>query len=98
MDHLLAMTLAVLGMIGFILWCFYPTAHRVVRVLVSIVAVGWLAVYFLVELCRTQPELWSGRAEMNIVTLLIIAAGLYVMLHHSNKTTNHGSGGGAQSG
>lgn len=89
MDHILAMSLAILGMLGFLLWCFRPTAPLLVRLAITAVAVGWLSVYLAVALFRSQPEVWGG-AEMNQWTLLIIAAGVYALISKPNKPNRDG--------
>jgi hypothetical protein len=88
MDHTLAMGLALLGMIGFLIWIFRPQAPLALRILVSIPAILWLGVYCLVELFRSEPTLWSGRAEMSVVTLLLIAGGVYALVSKPKKPTD----------
>lgn len=85
MDHQVAMALAILGIIGFVLWIFRPQAPLAVRMLVAIPSILWLAVYCLVELARSEPEVWSGKAEMSIITLLLIAVGVYVLVSKPKK-------------
>lgn len=80
MDHQLGMALALVGIIGFLLWIFRPQAPLALRLVVAIPAILWLGAYCLVELARSEPTIWSGRAEMNIVTVLLIAAGAYVLV------------------
>ncbi|MDX2300739.1 MAG: hypothetical protein NW204_13520 [Xanthomonadaceae bacterium] len=94
MDHQLGMALAIVGIIGFLLWIFRPQAHIAIRLLVAIPSIAWLGVYCLVELFRSEPTVWSGRAEMNIVTVLLIAAGAYVLV---SKPKRAGRDGGERS-
>lgn len=85
MDHVFTMGLAVLGIIGFLLWDFRPNAPLALRLLISVPAIGWLLVYVLVELARSEPALWTGRAEMNVWTVMIIAMGIYVLMSKPAK-------------
>lgn len=91
MDHQLGMALAIIGIIGFLLWLFRPAAPLWIRLIGTIGGIGWLSVYCLVELFRSEPTVWSGRAEMNIVTLLLIAFGVYVLVSKPKKSTRGGA-------
>lgn len=91
MDHQFAMALAVLGILGFLLWTFRPQAPLVIRLLIAVPAILWLVVYILVEVGRSEPELWTGRAEMSIYTVLIIAVGVYVLLNKPKPNEPVGS-------
>lgn len=80
MDHQLGMALALVGIIGFLLWLFRPQAPLAVRILIGAPAIAWLTVYCFVELARSEPTAWSGRAEMSLVTMLLIAFGVLVLV------------------
>src|SRR5690606_9044827 len=82
MDHVVSMGLAILGILGFLLWSFRPQAPLLFRLLVSVIAIIWLVIYVIVELLRAEPTLWSGRAEMSIWTVVIIAIGVYALLNN----------------
>lgn len=87
MDHQLGMALAIVGIIGFLLWLFRPQAPLPVRIMIGGPAIVWLSVYCLVELGRSEPTVWSGRAEMSVVTMLLIAFGVLVLVSKPKKPT-----------
>lgn len=80
MDHLFALALALTGIIGFVLWIFRPQSPLIIRIVVAVPSILWLIVYGLVELLRSEPTLWSGKAEMSYATLFLISIGLYVLI------------------
>jgi uncharacterized membrane protein len=80
MDHQLGMALAIVGIIGFLLWLFRPQSPLWIRLIGTIGGIGWLSVYCLVELFRSEPTVWSGRAEMSLPTMLLIAFGILVLV------------------
>lgn len=85
MDHMLAMALALLGIIGFVLWIARPNVPLIVRLVLAVPAILWLAVYCLIELSRSDPEVWSNTSQMSIWTILVIAPGIYVLVSKPKK-------------
>lgn len=96
MDHLALMALAILGALGWIVGARRTHAPAWTKVGMW-PALIWLVVYFLIELYRAEPAMYSGRAEVSIWTLMIIAAGVFALLDAPKPDTTIEDDRGAHS-
>ena len=84
MNHLFLMALAIFGGLGWWMATRRETVWPVFR-WAAWPAMGWLGLYCLTELGRSEPVLWSDRAQMNEYTLVTIAVGIFLLIQTPNR-------------
>lgn len=84
MDLWFSITLALIGVIGWIFGAMKP--HRRVWILVCIgPAVVLLVLYFAFVLPEARPELYSGTVQIGWPQLLAIIGGVWALLSRPNE-------------
>lgn len=79
MNHLFLMAWAIFGGIGWWMAMRRESVWVIFR-WAAWPAIVWLAIYCLTELLRSEPVLWSDRAQMSLPTLFIIAIGIFLLM------------------
>lgn len=84
MDLWLAITLAMVGVVGWVFGAMKP--HRRVWVLVGIVpSLALLVLYFFFMLPQVRPELYSGSVQLGWPQLAAIIGGVWALLSKPNE-------------
>jgi hypothetical protein len=92
MDNLLLLTLALMGVSGWISGAIRQGGRLWVRIL-ALPSCVWLGFYGLIVLGRARPQLFSPDAQIGHVTLALIVVGLLVMMDEPKRRRPNGQGG-----
>lgn len=79
MDHVLLLAFDIAGIIGWLIGAFRQRAQLWIHIGVW-VAIPWLAGYFVLEMMRAEPRLYSGTAQVGTYTVGFMALGLCALL------------------